>query len=93
MADQPHLKQETILRLLEGFQRSEKGIGAVVWNEQIGNPVIFHEKYREELLALEGDTGGKRVLKRHLEDVYLCEAEEKTELKDYDYKPKEEAEN
>lgn len=92
VADQPHLKQETILRLLEGFQRSEKGIGAVVWNEQIGNPVIFHEKYREELLALEGDTGGKRVLKRHLEDVYLCEAEEKTELKDYDYKPEEEAE-
>lgn len=92
VADQPHLKQETILRLLEGFQRSEKGIGAVVWNEQIGNPVIFHEKYREELLELEGDTGGKRVLKRHLEDVYLCEAEEKTELKDYDYKPEEEAE-
>lgn len=25
-------------------------------------PVIFHEKYREELLELEGDTGGKRVL-------------------------------
>ena len=25
--------------------RSEKGIGAVVWNGQIGNPVIFHEKY------------------------------------------------
>lgn len=92
VTDQPHLKQETILRLLEGFQRSEKGIGAVVWNGQIGNPVIFHEKYREELLELEGDTGGKRVLKRHLEDVYLCEAEEKTELKDYDYKPEEEAE-
>ena len=54
--------------------------------------MIFHEKYREELLALDGDTGGKRVLKRHLKDVYLCEAEEKTELKDYDYNPVEEAE-
>ena len=93
VADQPHLKQETILRLLEGFQRSEKGIGAVGWKEQIGNPVIFHEKYREELLLLDGDTGGKRVLKKHLNDVYLCEVEEETELKDYDYKPEEEAEN
>ena len=92
VADQPHLKQETILRLVEGFRRSEKGIGAVVWNGQIGNPVIFHEKYREELLSLDGDTGGKRILKKHLDDVYLCETEEKTELKDYDYKPEEEAE-
>lgn len=92
VADQPYLKKETILRLIEGFQRSEKGIGAIFWKGEIGNPVIFHEKYKDELLSLDGDVGGKRILKKHIEDVYLCEAEEARELEDYDYKPKKEAE-
>ena len=65
VADQPHLKQETILRLLEGFQRSEKGIGAVVWNGQIGNPVIFM-KYTRRIAGIRGryrrKTGIKNVI-------------------------------
>ena len=47
--------------------------------------MIFHEKYVDELLALEGDTGGREVLKRHPQDLFLCQVPDAQELKDYDY--------
>lgn len=85
VSDQPHMKQETILGFLEGFRRSRKGIGCMAWENHRGNPVVFHEKYVDELLALEGDTGGREVLKRHPQDLFLCQVPDAQELKDYDY--------
>ena len=46
--------------------------------------MIFHENYIQELMELEGDTGGKKVLKRHPEDVFLCDVGESLQLHDYD---------
>lgn len=57
----------------------------MAWEKQRGNPVVFHEKYVDELLALEGDTGGREVLKRHPQDLFLCQVPDAQELKDYDY--------
>ena len=37
-----------------------------------GSPNIFSDRYRIDLLALEGDTGGKRIIRKHAEDtVYV----------------------
>ena len=37
-----------------------------------GSPNIFSDRYRSDLLALEGDTGGKRIIRKHAEDtVYV----------------------
>ena len=47
------------------------------------NPVIFAYKYYEELKKLEGDVGGKCVLKKHLDDVQMFEMPA-SELKDLD---------
>ena len=84
VADQPFLKKQTIEEFLTAFFRTQKGIGCVAHEGKYGNPVIFHEKYVPELLELEGDQGGKRVLNRHLEDVFGFEVEEKKELTDID---------
>lgn len=84
VADQPDLEKETVENFLDAFLESQKGIGCVSFQGVPGNPVIFHEKYKEELLTLTGDTGGKRVLKRHLEDVFFYEVK-KEEVKDWDY--------
>lgn len=85
VSDQPHLREETVSRFLDGFLRSQKGIGCLAGRNTGGNPVVFHEKYRDELCALTGDTGGKAVMKRHPEDVYMCRIEDERELRDYDY--------
>lgn len=84
VADQPHLKADTVNRFLDGFLKSGKKIGCLAKDNITGNPVIFHEIYIPELMNLEGDTGGKRVLKNHPEDVFLCDVGEGLQLRDYD---------
>ena len=49
--------------------------------------MVFAEKYRKELMELTGDKGGKRVVKRHMDDLYLMEVEDAEELRDLDTKP------
>ena len=84
VADQPHLRADTVNRFLDGFLRSGKKIGCLPSGDTTGNPVIFHESYVPELMGLKGDTGGKKVLKRHPEEVFLCDVGEELQLHDYD---------
>lgn len=84
VADQPWLKAETVLKLLDIYRNSEKGIAAVKKNDMIGNPCIFSSRYYPELLHLTGDKGGKKILKQHREDVVFCEVTEAKELLDVD---------
>lgn len=65
----------------------EKALALWAYHEEIGNPVVFAEKYRKELMELTGDKGGKRVVKRHMDDLYLMEVEDAEELRDLDTKP------
>ena len=53
--------------------------------EREGNPVIFPKTLFEELMALEGDKGGKQIIKKHPEMVYKVYVTEQ-ELSDMDYK-------
>jgi len=84
VADQPWLTAETVLKLLDIYRNSEKGIAAVKKNDMIGNPCVFSSRYYPELLHLTGDKGGKKILKQHREDVVFCEVTEAKELLDVD---------
>lgn len=84
VCDQPYLKADTIEGLVRGWESSGKGIGCLCNMGEFGNPAIFSEKYRTELLALKGDVGGKRVLRRHIDDLYLHEVDDGLELVDID---------
>ncbi len=83
-ADQPCLKAASIVNLVRETMAAEKGIGSMCLKDQPGNPVIFHRKYLTELLALEGDTGGRRVVKKYLSDCYFCQVQQQEELTDAD---------
>ena len=84
VCDQPFLKTRTIEDMINGFIESEKGIGCIAYKGP-KNPCVFREKYFKELSALTGDTGGKCVLNKHLEDVFLWPAA-KEEVWDMDKK-------
>lgn len=85
VSDQPWLTSETIIGLVKTFLDSKRGIACVSYQEKLGNPCIFKKKYYEELLALEGDKGGKKIIMKHLEDTQIYEVKEERELKDIDY--------
>ena len=55
-----------------------------VTKEREGNPVIFPKILFEELMALEGDKGGKRIAKEHPKMIYKVYVTEQ-ELSDMDY--------
>lgn len=81
VCDQPWLKKRTLIRMLSEFNG---GILAVRNGKNTGNPVIFSHIYMEELSRLTGDTGGRRVLSRHMEDVRFLEVDDSRELQDID---------
>lgn len=85
VSDQPWLTSETIYELLQAFLESKKAAACVSYQDKMGNPCIFSRKYYGELLALEGDKGGKKVLIKHLEDTCIYEVKNARELKDIDY--------
>ena len=88
VADQPDMKKETIERFLSFMEKKTIELGCVTAEEQLGNPVWFSKKYKNELLSLTGDCGGKKILKKHIENARFFNVLEKSELCDIDY-PKE----
>lgn len=69
LADQPFIGKQTIDRLIEAFSNSNKGIVIPVHKDRRGNPVIFNIQYKQELLALKGDVGGREIIAKHPEDI------------------------
>ena len=48
------------------------------------NPKIFSSRYKEELMRLSGDTGGRQIISSHKDDILLIEAESEDEVRDID---------
>lgn len=85
VSDQPWLTCGTICKLIQTFLDSGKEIACISCQGKMGNPCIFRKKYYEDLLSLEGDKGGKRVIMKHLEDTCIYEVNDARELEDIDY--------
>jgi len=75
LGDQPLIEKETIDLLIERHRQSERGIILPVYNGIRGHPVIFTMKYKDELLRLTGDIGGKQIVERHPSDVLEVEVD------------------
>lgn len=85
VGDQPLLQKISLQKLFKSFYRNPEGIHMCVTKERAGNPVIFPKMLFEELMALEGDKGGKRIVKKYPEMVHKVYVTEQ-ELSDMDYK-------
>ncbi len=81
VADQPYLTGASVEKLLE---QADEGVecASLCFGEQQGNPGLFSAKLIPELLVLEGDEGGRAVLKQH--DCVFVEAGSMKELEDID---------
>ncbi|OPL07823.1 MAG: hypothetical protein AVO33_03535 [delta proteobacterium ML8_F1] len=62
LGDQPNIKREIILELIEVFLEDPKKIVVPTCNRVPGNPVIFPQKYSKILTGLTGDQGGKQII-------------------------------
>ena len=70
-ADQPLLTAETLRKLTERFMEQPQYIYAAAHDGVRGNPCLFPKEFFEELCALQGDTGGAAVIRKHPERLRL----------------------
>ena len=69
LADQPRLQPSTLNILLNHLaalgEAGDQAIIFPVYEGKRGNPVIFGKAYFGELAALQGDTGGRTIIRAH----------------------------
>ncbi|MBR3561866.1 MAG: nucleotidyltransferase family protein [Oscillospiraceae bacterium] len=85
VSDQPLLRRESVEKVIESYVDQPGRIIGASHGGKRGNPCIFPKKYYDELSSLSGDVGGSAVIRRHEDDLLLCEID-RTELTDVDTK-------
>ncbi len=83
VADQPYLSKESVERLME-CAREGTETASMIYGDRLGNPTLFSAKLIPELLELEGDVGGRAVIRNH--QCVFVQAVSETELNDIDTK-------
>ncbi len=81
VADQPHLAAASVERLLTLAEGAVE-CASLCCGDRPGNPTLFSAALIPELLDLEGDTGGRSVLRRH--NCRFVQAGSLKELEDID---------
>lgn len=84
LGDQLFLKTGTINALIRAFGQGKGGIVVPSFQGEKGHPVIFHRRYKRELLNLKGDVGGRSIIERHPEDVRVVPVKSIGVVKDVD---------
>ena len=85
VADQPLLRQETVLRIVQDWRQHQAASSARPTTAIAATPACSRRGFFPELCALEGDRGGSSVIRRHEDALRLVEAAE-PELSDCDTK-------
>ncbi len=85
VCDQPQLKAKTLAGFVSGYVKSGKSLGSLSYASTLFSPNIFDLMYKNELLKLHGDTGGKSILsKENPHNIYRHEVLNEKELWDID---------
>lgn len=82
--DQPLLTTEVVDSLISAFETEEASIIAPAFEGRRGAPTLFGRRFFPQLRALEGDTGGREILKRHRDELLLVPVEDPKLLRDAD---------
>jgi molybdenum cofactor cytidylyltransferase len=69
LADQPRVTPELLTTLIQRHHDTGAPIVAPRFAGRQGNPVLFARTYFPELMAVQGDQGGREVIRRHADAV------------------------
>ncbi len=87
VCDMPWLRRESIEEMLKKYESGAAGIISLSWQGEPRQPNLFSSEYREELMQIKGDRGGKKIILDHPEDCCMVEASSGQEVEDMDYPP------
>ena len=69
VCDQPYIIENTITALLQLQEEKDTPIAAAYYNDVMGTPALFHQSIFNEILALKGDMGAKKIIQSRPEEV------------------------
>jgi molybdenum cofactor cytidylyltransferase len=69
LGDQPLINPSIIYKMLKAFTPGKREIVVPFYKDKQGNPVLFDNYWRDELLELSGDVGGRVLIKAHPERI------------------------
>lgn len=69
LGDKPFIQKETIDTMVNKLEKERPKILVPTFNGFIGHPAFFSQNYRDELLNISGDSGGREVLNSYDSDV------------------------
>jgi 4-nitrophenyl phosphatase len=84
LADQPGVTPEVIARLVERYRETGAPIVVPTHRGRRGNPVLFGRSLFAELLQVEGDQGGRRLIAEHGDELEEVEVETEAIFADID---------
>ncbi len=82
--DQPLVSASSLMRMVQVFSENREKILRLSFEKVPSGPVLFPSYCFESLKTLEGDEGGRQLLKKYSDAVELVEAESAAELMDVD---------
>lgn len=85
LGDQPFLTSKTLDEMKAIFEKEDKII-IPRYKDRRGAPNIFPKRFIRQLLELEGDIGGRKIIKNNENEVIFYEIENEIELEDIDSK-------
>lgn len=84
VADQPYIKEDTVKELLITFEKNPNKIVMACYNGINGNPVIFPIMFKNNLLKLVGDTGGRKIIQENIDKLIKVHVQSDNEYVDID---------
>jgi len=69
LSDQPYISSDVIQNIIDRHSTGNQIITASTYNNNIGVPAIFDESLFPKLLTLKGDTGAKKIMMQHRNNV------------------------
>lgn len=84
MGDQPMIKSGIINDIIHRFSECKCSIVVPTYNNRRGNPVLFGNRWFGDLNDVQGDKGGRDILKNNLDQVSFLEISDDLFLKDID---------
>lgn len=82
--DQPFLQADTLAAFHKAWTASGKSMGSCLAGDDPTNPAIFSKERFPALLSLEGDKGGRRILREDSKDCFYWPLPDPCEARDID---------
>jgi molybdenum cofactor cytidylyltransferase len=82
LGDQPLINPFIIFKMLKAFTPGKREIVVPFYKDKQGNPVLFDNYWKEELMKLSGDVGGRSLLKANPENIKRVKISDRAVIED-----------